>query len=74
MGKEFLKWLASLGTGVATVALAYLAEQQGAISGVDPLASTVAVTLLARLVSFLTAKLGPPKPETPVANSGTRYP
>ena len=57
MGREILKWLAALGTGVATAALAWLTDNVGSPTGVDPLIAAVAVGLLTRLVGWLTSKV-----------------
>lgn len=58
MGRSLLKWLASIGTGAATAVLAYVTEHAGnGPEGVDPLVTFVAVSLLTKLVGWLTSKM-----------------
>ena len=62
MGKALLKWLAALGTGAATVVLAYVSENAGNLDLGDPFLSGIAVTLLTRLVTWLVSMIPPPAP------------
>lgn len=58
MGKNVLKWVASLGTGAATAALAYLAGHTGAgPSGVDPWLAGVLAGAVSKVVGWLTSKV-----------------
>lgn len=64
MSRSVLKWLAAIGTGAATSALAYITAHTGnGPAQVDPLIGFVAVSLLTKLVTWLTGKI-PAAPPT----------
>jgi hypothetical protein len=56
LGRSLLKWLAALGTGAVSAVLAYLTGAAGP-EGVDPAIAGIAVTLLTKLVTWLTSKI-----------------
>ena len=57
MGKELMKWLASIATGAAAAVLAWISGHMGAPTGVDPLVGGLAVALLTKVIGWLTSKL-----------------
>lgn len=57
MGKTVLKWLAALGTGAATAALAYVSGHTGSGPAVDPLLAGVVVMALTKIIGWLTSKV-----------------
>ena len=70
MTKGLLKWLASLGTGAASVLLLWLKANVGdptaPIDGTDAIVSFAVISLITKGVTYLTSKLGP-APTTPPA-------
>jgi hypothetical protein len=61
MGSSILKWLAALGTGCATAALAWLGQHTGTGPSVDPLVAGLLAGAMSKLIGWLTSKV----PATP---------
>jgi hypothetical protein len=57
MMASLLKWFASLGTGAAVAALAYVAANLGAGPDIDPFLAGVVTGAVSKLVSWLTSKI-----------------
>ena len=57
MTSSLLKWLASIGVGALTAALAWITGHTGTPGGIDPLIGGVVVAVLTKLVTWLTSKI-----------------
>ena len=57
MGKEILKWLTSLGLGIATAGLAWAQGSMGSGPAVDPLVAGLVVAVLSKVINYLASKI-----------------
>lgn len=57
MSKAVLKWLAALGSGAASAALAWVTGHTGSGPSVDPLVAALVVGAVTKLVHWLTSKV-----------------
>lgn len=61
MARETLKWLASIGLGVATAALAWAQAHLGSGPNIDPFLAGLIVGVVSKIINWLTAQI----PTTP---------